>query len=569
MIIDMDVPVTLKTEWGIAFGRVFRLQDTDTIFLRTDRKLDTGERFTLKMELMGVSIPFTADMKVAKIGTVSGVQRTYQCVINDVTDSDKQRYEVWLETQAKGGSSMRPDLVVEDVQEGFDYRMTHSDDAETRVMMENIDATMGRESETEDAYGFDMEDEGTEELTDDAKQGLLSALHESLAQAGAEAQERATAATPAQVVEEADDAEPDQDDAPSQDEDSWLGDLSAPLDGDMDLEGAERRLEALLAADLEGTDDDATDDAGAILDSIEDDEWDDDEDWGDLTEATVDSPMAKDLYEDDDTASLAAPEFPDDRDVPDDFDFGEETVDDPNTLSDLVDDPSLDRELLGDESDSGDLIDDPSLDRELLGDLYQDELSDHLDDALSEEEPGLAELLEESGDAELIDDDDSDSDSESYSDSDSESEEEPALGELLEDSDEVPAGFSIAAQDDFAAVLEEEAPPPAPAPPRAAPPQDPVFQPADGGVTVRWRSLESFARDFDQQLKKKRLRIESKDAPAPGTQVTVWLHLPDQQVLALRARLAGSDLDGYDLKLELPLVTKGKLKRTAHPPADA
>lgn len=563
MIIDMDVPVTLKTEWGIAFGRVFRLQDTDTIFLRTDRKLESGERFTLKMELMGVSVPFTADMKVAKIGSVSGGQRTYQCLINDVTASDKQRYEVWLETQAKGGSSLRPDLVVEDVQEGFDYRMTHSDDAETRVMMENIDATMGREAQTEDLYGFDMEDEGTEELTDDAKQGLLSALHDSLAQSGAEAQARETAATPAHVTEEPDD------DVPSKDEDSWLGDLAAPLDGDMDLEGAERKLEAMLAADLESDADDDTDAQGAILDAIEDDDWDDDEDWSDLDEdATVDSPMTADLYEDDDTASLAAPEFPDDRDVPDDFDFGEETVDDPNTLSDLVDDPSLDHELLGDDSDSGELVDDPSLDRELLGDLYQDELSDHLDDALSEEDPGLAELLEESGDAELIDDDDSDSDSDSESDSDSDSEsEEPALGELLEEeAGEVPAGFSIAAQDDFAAVLEDEIPEPEPA--RSAAPRDPEFQAADGGVTVRWRSLDSFARDFDQQLKKKRLRIISKDAPAPGTQVTVWLHLPDKQVLALRARLAGSDLDGYDLKLELPLVTKGKLKRTAHPPVD-
>lgn len=138
-----------------------------------------------------------------------------------------------------------------------------------------------------------------------------------------------------------------------------------------------------------------------------------------------------------------------------------------------------------------------------------------------------------------------------------------AFAQLVDEDDTPPLGFSVpASEDDFADLVTDE-----PSTPEETldAPTDPSFERDDRGLHVHWESNDAFTRDYDSELCRKRLTIYGQDAPAPGTPLTVWLHLPDAQVLALSARLSGAETDRYELRLDLPLVTKGKLKRVAHP----
>ena len=124
--------------------------------------------------------------------------------------------------------------------------------------------------------------------------------------------------------------------------------------------------------------------------------------------------------------------------------------------------------------------------------------------------------------------------------------------------DAPPASFSVpASAEDFALLLERDEPE------SDSAPSDPRYKKDDKGLHVHWESIEALARDYDAQLSRKRLTIYRDDPPAPGSSMTLWLHIPDAQVLALSARLAGADADRFELRLDLPLVTKGKLKRVA------
>lgn len=125
--------------------------------------------------------------------------------------------------------------------------------------------------------------------------------------------------------------------------------------------------------------------------------------------------------------------------------------------------------------------------------------------------------------------------------------------------DEIPpAGFSVpASAEDFAELLDSSEP----EAPEA--PSDPRYERDDRGLHVHWETVAALSRDYEAELSRKRLTVYRDDAPSPGTPMTLWLHLPDSQVLALSARLAGADADRFELRLDLPLVTKGKLKRVA------
>ena len=72
----------------------------------------------------------------------------------------------------------------------------------------------------------------------------------------------------------------------------------------------------------------------------------------------------------------------------------------------------------------------------------------------------------------------------------------------------------------------------------------------------------AFKASWLSEVKKKKLTVWTMaDPPAPGARVTVTLHLPDGQVLALFGRLAERQLNHFSIKLDLPFVTKNKLKR--------
>ncbi|MFT5584853.1 MAG: hypothetical protein ACI9VR_002440 [Cognaticolwellia sp.] len=136
------------------------------------------------------------------------------------------------------------------------------------------------------------------------------------------------------------------------------------------------------------------------------------------------------------------------------------------------------------------------------------------------------------------------------------SEEQTGFADLV--GDDPPAGFSVpASAEDFAELLDNSEPEPPDVP------NDPRYERDGRGLHVHWESIEALSRDYDAELSRKRLTVYREDAPAPGTPMTLWLHLPDEQVLALSARLAGADADRFELRLDLPLVTKGKLKRVA------
>ncbi len=90
-------------------------------------------------------------------------------------------------------------------------------------------------------------------------------------------------------------------------------------------------------------------------------------------------------------------------------------------------------------------------------------------------------------------------------------------------------------------------------------PDDPTYELGEI-VVVTWKEREALQRDYEQHLKKKVLRVPGS---APSRSPDVRLELPDGQVLALRSRLASQEADHFELRLELSLSTKGKLKRAA------
>ena len=92
--------------------------------------------------------------------------------------------------------------------------------------------------------------------------------------------------------------------------------------------------------------------------------------------------------------------------------------------------------------------------------------------------------------------------------------------------------------------------------------QDVIVALDDTQVSVRWLTVEALARDFESHLRKKLLRLPGS---APSKSLDVRLVLPDGQILALRSRLLTQESDHFELKLDLQMATKGKLKRAAYP----
>jgi len=90
-------------------------------------------------------------------------------------------------------------------------------------------------------------------------------------------------------------------------------------------------------------------------------------------------------------------------------------------------------------------------------------------------------------------------------------------------------------------------------------PDDPTYELGET-IVVTWKERAALQRDFAGQLGKKLLRVPGS---APSRTPDVRLELPDGQVLALRSRLTSQEANHFELRLDLSLSTKGKLKRAA------
>ncbi|MCP4806509.1 MAG: hypothetical protein GY913_01390 [Proteobacteria bacterium] len=512
MVVTLDLPITLKTETGIAFGRVHRLDGRKQISLRTDRKLAVGEKMTLKMELPGATIPFTALIQIERTGGTAGGQRAYECIVAEVSDPDAERFDVWLETSASGGASTRPDLVVAELQEGFDMRMSSATDAQTNHTLKAIDATLGQESKSKDPYRFD--DEENTDVTEGDTNAVLAALRKSLADRARRESDRPpppTRPAPSQSVT----TQPVAVAAPPEEDDGWLDDLGDGLQS-LDL-GIETGDESLDESDF----DELLESGGVLEDIIEDDS--DDDSFAELTgdglaEDTFDELIDDDdEFEDDDVDDLRAPRFRDDSDVP----LGR--------ISDEVVEAIPEPEPVPAPQD-----DMPTLDME--------------PEELEEPEPPVS--VDETP---TIDFD------------------EPTGA--LPDLDDVWIG-DTAPIPDMSDEPEPAAPEPVAAAPEPEPPavdeadeaavSGPKVRTDGAAVTVTWKTREDFATSWEGGLKKKKLTLVTADPPPSGP-VKLRLELHDGQVLALTARVKSTETSGFTLAVDLAFATKTKLKRAAAP----
>lgn len=128
-------------------------------------------------------------------------------------------------------------------------------------------------------------------------------------------------------------------------------------------------------------------------------------------------------------------------------------------------------------------------------------------------------------------------------------------------------------KDQRAAPSPAPTPPPSPAPPPPTPPpptsaavakpprEEPLFtqSPDKGELRAKWRAQASFARDFHDQVSQRRLDVsEVEGLPAEGAFINLRFELPDGQVIALRGRRVGDELE-----LDIPRPALQKLRRLA------
>lgn len=162
-----------------------------------------------------------------------------------------------------------------------------------------------------------------------------------------------------------------------------------------------------------------------------------------------------------------------------------------------------------------------------------DELGDLPEDELADDGPWDDEDLEPEPEVEIVDGSRSAASSEESLESDSSS---VAMGELVEDAiDDAP-----------------------PAPPAV----DPVMERDGDTFVVRWSTGQAFARDFNAQLKRRKLKVPAQgDAPAGAVSVRLELH--DGQVLAMSAQASAPEDGALTLAIDMPLPARQKLKRVA------
>ncbi len=517
MQVNLDLPVTLKTESGIAFGRVIRLDGEDRIALKTDRKLQIGERMTLKMELPGTPVPFTCVLKVTRTGGHAAGQRGYDCTVDDVSDTDKARYHVWMETHAGGGSSTRPEVVVDEIQDKFDMRMSSANDVQVAHTLKAIDETLGQQSKSKDPYGFEGSDSDTDGNRAD-READLSALRSSLA---ARREREAKNPPPARPA--------NQTAAPQESEDeSWLDTLGDSLDSlDLGLDEDASEDGFLSEDDF----DSLLEEGGVLEDIIEDDDEDDSliEVMGtsEVPDPPVEQFVYEDEFDDDDTDDLRPPPFRDDSDVP------QSSAPDEVVQSPAVDDmPTVDFDPQDEDIETVQEVGDVEEHQEVEDEDVEDEVTD--EENISDMETPV--------DAEVL-----------------------ARREAPADLPEDPAPPPPTAEEPEPESEPESEPEPEPEPePAAVTTGGPKVHKVGDTYVIKWADRDAFADSWEGGLKKKRLALQTHEAPpTEGQRVSLRLELHDGQVIALMARLDSEIPGGFQLAVDLGFAAKTKLKRAA------
>lgn len=171
--IEFDKPVTIKTETFIGFGRAFRIEDGEVFYFRSDKPLNVGEEIFLKLELPRAKMPLSCYVRIERTGSAGEGQRGYVARLSQISKANAGRFDHWLRYMSGGGSSLRPDLVVDEEGESFDMRMNSATKDQVRSELRRLDAALGTSRRSKDPYGFQLHDR-TYKAVD--TQAIVSAL---------------------------------------------------------------------------------------------------------------------------------------------------------------------------------------------------------------------------------------------------------------------------------------------------------------------------------------------------------------------------------------------------------
>ena len=156
--IDFDKPVTIKTDDFIAFGRAFRLEDGEVFYFRSDKPLMIGEEVFLKVELPRAKVPLSCYVTIERTGASRDGMKGFVGRLCRIAPVDAKRFDHWLKFMSSGGSSLRPELVVDEEGDSFDKRMTSASNAQVRSELKRLDEALGTTRRSRDPYGFARSD---------------------------------------------------------------------------------------------------------------------------------------------------------------------------------------------------------------------------------------------------------------------------------------------------------------------------------------------------------------------------------------------------------------------------
>ena len=156
--IDFDKPVTIKTDDFITFGRAFRIEGGEVFYFRCDKQLHMQEEVFLKVELPRAEVPLSCYVRIEKAGNAGDGLRGYVGRLCNIAAADAKRFNHWLQYMSGGGSSLRPDLVVEEEGESFDKRMNSATKVQVRSELRRLDEALGTSRRSRDPFGFALTD---------------------------------------------------------------------------------------------------------------------------------------------------------------------------------------------------------------------------------------------------------------------------------------------------------------------------------------------------------------------------------------------------------------------------
>jgi hypothetical protein len=152
--IDFDKPVTIKTDDFITFGRAFRIEGGEVFYFRCDKQLHMREEVFLKVELPRAEVPLSCYVRIEKAGNAGDGLRGYVGRLCSIAAADAKRFDHWLRYMSGGGSSLNPDLVVEEEGESFDKRMNSATKVQVRSELRRLDEALGTSRRSKDPFGF-------------------------------------------------------------------------------------------------------------------------------------------------------------------------------------------------------------------------------------------------------------------------------------------------------------------------------------------------------------------------------------------------------------------------------